>query len=212
MTVLSKEAILEEIKKGNIIFTGKESQIQNQSIDVSLGSECIIVSPFRDITCFDRLIITLINKVYRCLGLGSFRLLEAGSKVSINKPKFLKKGTFFLAYTNEFVGTRIGSNIHCQFQQTSTSARLGLIHPKAGWGDVGFMSRWAMEFFVAKDITIQAGDIVGQMSFTYTTPTQQDYAINGQYQKSNDLELIQKEWKIENILPKKSLKNIKNYE
>jgi hypothetical protein len=50
------------------------------------------------------------------------------------------------------------------------------------------------------------------MSFMYTTPTQTDYALNGQYQKSNDLEIIKREWNINSILPKKTLKNIKNYE
>jgi deoxycytidine triphosphate deaminase len=184
MTILSKEAIIEEIAKGNIIFTGKDSQIGNQSIDVSLGSE-----------------IFYNTNTPPC----------EWEKVSIIKPFDLAKSDFFLAYTNEFVGTRIGSNIHCQFQQTSTSARLGLIHPKAGWGDVGFVNRWAMEFFVAKDITIQAGDIVGQMSFMYTTPTKEDYSLNGQYQDSNDLELLKKTWTISNILPKKKrLKNVKD--
>lgn len=201
MTILSKEAILEEIAKGNIIFTGKESQIGNQSIDVSLG-ECIILSPCKISNIFDKLKNKILDKLSKWL--------ENDSKVYINKPRFLKKGTFFLAYTNEFVGTKIGSNIHCQFQQTSTSARLGLIHPKAGWGDVGFVNRWAMEFFVAKDITIQAGDIVGQMSFMYTTPTKEDYSLNGQYQDGNDLELLKKTWTISNILPKKQLKNVKD--
>ena len=185
MTVLSREAILEEIEKGNIVFDGKKSQIQNQSIDVSLGSEILYNT-----------------NMPPC----------EWEEVSIIKPCDLAQSDFFLAYTHEFVGTRIGSNIHCQFQQTSTSARLGLLHPKAGWGDVGFISRWALEFYVCKDITIKAGDIVGQMSFMYTTPTQTDYALNGQYQKSNDLEIIKREWNINSILPKKSLKNIKNYE
>lgn len=207
--ILSKEAILEEIEKGNIVFDGKLSQIQNQSIDVSLGSS-IIYSPYRKINYFDRLKIKILDTTCRLLDIGSFRLLEEGSEVFINEPKHLAKGTFFLAYTHEFVGTREGSNIHCQFQQTSTSARLGLMHGKAGWGDLGFISRWAMEFYCAKDITIKAGDIVGQMTFTYTTPTKESYASNGQYQKSNDLELIKREWKIENIIPRKKLKNIKD--
>lgn len=180
MTILSKEAIIEEIEKGQIVFTGNPAQIQNQSIDVSLGKEIFLTSNGHKL------------------------------KINIEKPCFMHQGDFFLAYTEEFVGTRIGSNIHCQYQQTSTSARLGLLHGKAGWGDVGFINRWAMEFYVARDITIQAGDIVGQMTFTYTTPTAEDYALKGQYQPSNDLAAIMDNWLIEDILPKNKLKNTRS--
>lgn len=180
-STLSREAILKEIAKGNIVFNGLDSQIQNQSIDVSTG-KYIFIKKGNDFI-----------------------------KKDITKPTLIKKGTFFLAYTNEFVGTVIGSNIHCQFQQTSTSARLGLFHPKAGWGDVGYTNRWAMEFFATSDILIQEGSIVGQVTFTYTTETNEDYSKKGQYQKGNDLKYIKENWGPETILPRKGLKNIKNY-
>lgn len=168
--ILSKIAILEEYKKGNIIYKSMvgnkiEDFAKNQSVDLHIG-EYIYV-----------------NDIWQKLG------------------GVIPKGTFFLAYTEEFIGTRGGSNIHPQFYQRSTMARKGLSHTLAAWGDVGFFNRWAMEYYTLKDIEIYPGDRVAQMSFNYTTESGDYTKETGNYQKANNIDEVVKLWDRDMILP-----------
>lgn len=111
--------------------------------------------------------------------------------------------TFVLAHTEEYIGTSSNSNIHPEFHQRSTTARMGLSHTKAGWGDNGFCNRWALELYTLKDVTITAGMKIGQISFAYTTDSEVGYSEQtGNYQSSNNIDEIIKNWKKEDILPK----------
>lgn len=169
--ILSKKAIIDEYKKGNIIHYSKyniEDYTKNQSIDIHIGDYIYLNDNWVDIT--------------------------EGYLVPPN--------SFFLAYTEEFIGTAPNSNIHPQFHQRSTLAREGLFHTKAGWGDVGFHNRWAMEFYTLKPFFIKAGDRVGQISFGYTTESENYATETGNYQAENELMELVKNWKKEDILPK----------
>jgi deoxycytidine triphosphate deaminase len=112
------------------------------------------------------------------------------------------KGTFFLAYTEEFIGTAPSSNIHPQWHLRSTLARQGLMHPKAGWGDVGFYNRWCMEFYALEDIIIKPFDRVAQISFEYTTDSEDYTKETGNYQSNVNIDELMRNWKKEDILPK----------
>lgn len=169
--ILSKKAIIEEYKKGKIIYHSKYSihdYTKNQSTDIHIGDYIYINNKWIDIT-------------------DGF---------------WVPQNCFFLAFTEEFIGTAPNSNIHPQFHQRSTLAREGLFHTKAGWGDVGFHNRWAMEFYTLKPFYIKAGDRVGQISFEYTTDSESYAQETGNYQKNISFEELVNTWNKEDILPK----------
>lgn len=174
--ILSKKAILEEHAKGKIIYYSPAGK------------------KLEDVCKNQSVDITIGNFVY---------IPSIDEWVIINENTTFEKGTFFLAYTDEFIGTAPNSNIHPQWHLRSTLAREGLMHPKAGWGDVGFHNRWCMEFYALEDITLKAGDRVGQISFEYTTDSEDYTKETGNYQKSESLEEMVANWKKEDILPKK---------
>lgn len=177
--ILSKPAILEEHKKGNILYYSPightiEGFTKNQSVDIHIG-----------------------NWIY-------FPIVDQWVDLSIEiQGLIIPAQTFFLAYTEEFIGTSSNSNIHPQFHQRSTLARLGLSHTKAGWGDVGFCNRWCMEFYALIPFKLQANMRVGQISFSNASQSYQGYAEEtGNYQSSSDLEVVIKNWSREDIKPK----------
>jgi deoxycytidine triphosphate deaminase len=179
--ILSKNTILMEKEKGNIIYYSPqgykiENFCQNQSVDVHIWDEIYFPETKTWVT-----------------------LPEDGTEIEI------PKHSFFLASTEEFIGTSAGSNIQPEWHLRSTLARLGFGHPKAGWGDVGFFNRWAMEFYSYLPLKLKRGARVGQLVFVYNAEQleQMDYVKEtGNYQSTNDLELLSKEWKKEDILPK----------
>ncbi len=168
--ILNKEQILDEYKKGNIIYKSElyklEDFANNQSVDIHLGDNVCIVTGNNN-----------------WLNLNKF-------PEGINIPK----GTFFLCHTEEFIGSAANSNILPEFHQRSTWARLGLIHTKAGWGDVGYHNKWTMEYYTATPVTLKKGDRLGQITFTRTEANSGDYTKKGSYQTN-------KEWSKEDILP-----------
>jgi deoxycytidine triphosphate deaminase len=175
--ILNSNQILQAHKQGKIIYhSPKGYQIQNfaknQSVDVHLGDW--LYFPEKDIWL-------------NLTKLDSF---------------LVPKNIFFLAYTEEFIGTSASSNLHPQWHLRSTPARLGWGHSKAGWGDVGFHNRWCMEFYACTDIEVKAGMKIAQISFTETLPSDSDYTLEtGNYQKES-LESLFENWKKEDILPK----------
>lgn len=169
--IYSKDKIIEEIQKGNIIYIPfKEENIKNQSIDVTIGKEIYIP--------------------------------DTKQWIDISKGYKIPKHTFFLAYTEEFIGTTPNSKIHPEFHQRSTLGRQGLFHTKAGWGDVGFYNRWAMEYYTLQDIELKAGDRVAQISFNEATESKGYSKETGNYQQDKDIDTIIFNWKKEDILPK----------
>lgn len=128
--------------------------------------------------------------------------------VNITSPLDIPKGEFFLAYTDEFIGSKVGSKLHTQFHLGSTPARLGLSHPVAGYGDEGFVNRWALEFYTLQPTTIQHRNVIGQISFTKKTSSSDYVGQGGYYQTTNDLDALVSNWKKESILPRPNLKLI----
>lgn len=195
MSHLSTSEILKNIKNGNIIADGVDTKkyVKDQSIDVSLG-EYVFVRvdsyppnkyPIRSFV---------------------FEGVEY-SKISLKNGITFYPGMFILAYTNEFVGTKAGSNLQPSFKLKSTSARLGIQHPLAGLGEVGFFNRWCLELTFAVPVELRYGDLIGQVYFDTVIGKPTDYSETGSYQSENTLEKIKANWKPENILPK-AKKNI----
>lgn len=194
MSILNAKQILEAHKQGKIIYHSPfgykiEDFTKNQSVDIHLGNwlcfPCMeLSSPMAGVTG----IITETNATWKNLEKSACLVIP--------------QGVFFLAHTEEFIGTAAGSNIHPQWHLRSTMARLGWGHAKAGWGDVGYHNRWAMGFYTYTALVVQAGMRVGQISFTETLPGDSDYTKEtGNYQK-DDLQNLFENWKKEDILPK----------
>lgn len=115
----------------------------------------------------------------------------------------IPQNTFFLAHTEEYIGTHSGSNLHPQWHLRSTVARLGLGHSKAGWGDTGYFNRWCMEFYTYLPFTINRGQRIAQISFSETLPFDLDYTSQtGNYQSNDNLDQLFANWQKEQILPK----------
>ena len=175
--ILSQTQILQRYNKGDIIYHSPagykiEDFAKNQSVDVHLG----------DWLYFPE------NKQWT-------QIPPEGL--------IIPKNTFFLAHTEEYIGTQSGSNLHPQWHLRSTLARLGLGHSKAGWGDTGFFNRWCMEFYTYLEFNIQRGQRVAQISFSETSASDSDYTKQtGNYQSSDNLDLLFANWRKEQILPK----------
>jgi deoxycytidine triphosphate deaminase len=170
--ILSKKTILEEFNNGNIIMNKLDSfdtQVKDQSVDVSLGK---------------------------------FLYID-GEWVDISNGFTPPRNTLILAYTDEFIGTKAGSNILPSFKLKSTAGRLGIMHTLAGHGEVGYFNRWALEFICLKDIELKEGMFIGQIYFTRTEGAEnEDYSLTGTYQKHSDPKMVIDTWKREDILPK----------
>ncbi|RTL06187.1 hypothetical protein EKK58_06105 [Candidatus Dependentiae bacterium] len=176
--ILSRNRILEEISKGNIIYKlGEEKYIKDQSIDVSLG---------------EWIYNTKLNAWHNC-GDG---------------PITLEPGVLYLCHTDEFIGTKAGSNLLPSIKLKSTSARKGIQHPLAGHGEVGFFNRWALEITVTTQTQVICGDLIAQVYFTVVDGDgTEDYSISGTYQHSSVVERVMDSWKPQDLLPPPLFKN-----
>jgi deoxycytidine triphosphate deaminase len=179
--IISKKVILDEYGKGNIIAYGVDmDNIKDQSIDVSLGEWIYI-------TEYDK---------YGDEVWGGWHSLKFSDYT-------VGLGEFVIAHTDEFIGTKAGSNLLPSFKLKSSAGRHGIIHTLAGHGEVGFHNRWAMEFIVGKPVVLKYGMYIGQIYFTRTEGAEdEDYSKTGSYQNTNNLEELIKNWKKEDLLPK----------
>jgi deoxycytidine triphosphate deaminase len=199
--ILNRLQILEEHQKGRIIYASPiDNQLtancQNQSVDVNLGDK-IFVPDFEH------------AEEVRC---ANWQLSWTKEQMNdtdlkrwfvIGRGLTIPKGVFFLAYTEQYIGTIAGSDILPEFHQRSTIARLGLLHPKAGWGDVGYYNRWCLEFLAGTKAVIVANMRIGQITFTRTEAGSGDYTQQtGNYQKLLPIKQLIEDWKPVDILPK----------
>jgi deoxycytidine triphosphate deaminase len=193
--ILSKEKILEEIKRGNIIAENcnLEKQVTTESIDVTLGEWVYYVSYY----CTNNRLSAVHPEP-----VGVWHNLK-------ERPLELSLQTFVLAHTDEFIGAKVGSSLHTQFHLGSTPARLGLFHPVSGYGDEGFFNRWALELINFTPITLHYRDVIGQISFSRKEGSSDYVKEGGHYQGKSEVQSLMKGWKREDIMPRAKLKNIK---
>ena len=204
MSHLSYSEIIKNIKNSKIIADGvKPEQIKDQSIDVSLG-EYIFLD-------YDSEWVENNWSIYETQSQHLYEVPNSNKryyKIKLSKEGFrCQPGMFILAYTNEFVGTVGGSNLQPSFKLKSTSARLGIQHPLAGLGEVGFFNRWCLELTFAVPVELKFGDLIGQIYFDTVVGDPSDYANKGSYQSVSDLEKLKAKWQPEDILPGQ-IKNI----
>jgi hypothetical protein len=110
-----------------------------------------------------------------------------------------------LAHTNEFIGGNDGVT-------TMLKARSGIgrsfleICKCAGWGDVGFFSRWTMEITnnsLTYTIPLKVNSRIAQVIFIETDKSPQGlYSRDGHYQATNNLVEVMATWNpTKNMLP-----------
>lgn len=120
---------------------------------------------------------------------------------------WLSPGETILAHTNEFIGGR--HNVTTMMKARSSLGRNFIEVCKcAGWGDVGYVNRWTMEITNNSknySIPLVVGRRVAQIVFFGTDHVcgiKYDQDPNSKYQKSTDLEELEKNWRPEDMLPK----------
>jgi dCTP deaminase len=185
MCKLSRSEIIKRYNQGDIIIDPFDEKLLNpQSIDVRLG-EWIYVLP------------TPTSPNGRAGREGVWIDLRNGFYTILDDE-------FILAHTLEFIGTAPNSHLCSEFKLKSTSARGGLDHSLACWIDEGYFNRIALELSCHQQFKLKYGMKIGQIIFETTIGDGEDYSINGNYQSSDNLEELKKNWKKEDILPKVS--------
>lgn len=194
MSILTKKSILKN--KENLILenVGKD-QISQNSVDLSLGEYVFLDTDSP--SC---------PKAYK----KTYQKIKAKNNKIYYKIKMyqdidfiLFPGMFVLAYSHEWFGTKPKTNLAWQFLLKSTAARNGLDHNLAGFVETGYFSPLCFELHSHTPINLRFGDLIGQAVLHTTTDNSVDYSKKGSYQTVNDLETLKKEWKPEDILPKK---------
>ena len=211
---LSDKKILEEMGRGNVIITPfQEENLSTASYDVSLGK--YYFSEQKNITN------TLYNPcsqkdVERVWGTEP-QQAKLAKEVFATEPFdfvgidendlviILEPGETILAHTEEFIGGK--NHITTMMKARSSWGRNFIEVCKcAGWGDVGYTSRWTMEITNnARQyrIPLIVGRRIAQIIFFETGDIRQsDYTQQGKYQSATNLYDIQKQWDPRSMLPK----------
>lgn len=94
---------------------------------------------------------------------------------------WLNPSETILGHTEEIIGTTRLYVAHMHGR--STLARLGVSVHQAGFGDVGFVSKWTLEItnHNAVPIELRVGMRICQFSFEYVGETERDYVSTGKY-------------------------------
>ncbi len=212
MTVLGDADILEKYKNGQIVITPfNKSLLNNASYDVRLGYHLAlpIMHPGIDVdpTKVDA---KDFYKIVDIRDMGGCYWLPPGIRI--------------LAHTHEFIGGRLDpSRVSDKIKATglkisprtgylgsmktkSTPARWGLDWcMSAGWGDCDFTGRWALEIINVSPwrMPLYPGMIGGQVVFEEVQGVETSYIQIGHYQSTYDMDKLIKEWKPEDLLPKR---------
>lgn len=175
--ILSQQAIKNAIEVNQILVSPYLPQlVKNQSIDVRLGRWVYVQRISNHPTNF-----------WYDLDSGTLRT---------------RHDEFYIAHTEEFIGTAPYSDILPSFKLKSSAGRAGIIHTLAGHGDVGFFNRWALEFTSVARAELHRYMAIGQIYFSLTTKSGSYAEETGSYQSTDDFDLLQKNWDKETILPK----------
>ena len=218
MSVLSKPEILRHFKIGNIIISPfNKDNVANSSYDVRLGKYFFRQDPIKHSQVLNPFYEKSLRRMYDGAEeavfvseirskLNPFHGLKANDSVILIAP-----GETILAHTVEFIGGKNGMKglpaITTEMRARSSIGRIGIAVCKcAGWGDIGYVNRWTMEItnFANSIIPLPVGVRIAQIIFHETTPVVEidKYAKKGKYQASDDIKILMKSWKPEDMLPK----------
>ncbi|MEM3858073.1 MAG: dCTP deaminase [Candidatus Micrarchaeaceae archaeon] len=186
MSILSKKSILKLLNEGDIVIHPyDEKKVNNCSVDITLGNYYFRQSNETEID---------VNKNQR---------LWNDKPIYEENIIYLKPGELILATSNEFIGSR--KKCTTMLKSKSTTTRWGLdVCASGGYGDIGYINRWAFPLHnrTNKIVNIKPGTRIAQIVFFYVTEDEDSYTLNGNYQKTDNLEELISTWKPESVLPK----------
>jgi dCTP deaminase len=212
---LSRLAIKYHLQAGNIVISPyKKRDLKTTSYDVRLGphhfretrresDDPAVLNPFDE---------SHIRRYWGdpCLPVNAGKYMDEHGVIlkGIRRKDqiiILAPGETILAHTQEFIGGR--SCVSTEMRARSSMGRIGITICKcAGWGDLGYISRWTMEItnhMRETSIILVVGMRVAQIIFFQVDPdTAGTYAADGKYQNSDVLDEIVRSWTPEMMLPK----------
>lgn len=223
--VLGRQAISDCIKKNTIVIEPFDKKnLQTSSYDVTLGEnffrEKIWNEPFNGIANVHgksemwnekpstaKPFSEIAESVKNEGGQAMICINELDFNIS-DKFIFLAPGENILAHTNEFIGTRSGSNLTTSCHTKSTLGRTNILTCKcAGWGDIGYYNRWTLEITnnSKSNIIVKVGTPLAQIVFWTVIGSEEDanYVKEGSYQTETSIEKLMAEWNPQMMLPKK---------
>ena len=210
---LSNKKILQEMERGNVVITPfNQDQLNTSSYDVKLGEYYFRADP----VALGKSIYNPFNKKDVEMIWGSTKKAEPAEKIlgdafeyegikKDDKVILLAPGETILAHTEEFIGGR--NTITTSMQARSSAGRNFITVCKcAGWGDVGYINRWTMEIgnnSLTQHIPLVVGRRIAQIVFIETGEILgNDYASEGKYQTTDNLDELIGNWDPKSILPK----------
>ena len=215
MVVLSDRAIRDALSTGDVIIRGGEdTHIQNCSVDVTLGENFYRISP--EVQILNPWSADHVRNFWSDLRTASTVTTEEEADLlhlSIGQRYIiLSPGESILGHTREFIG---GSGIvpldgrERIYVTTMLKARSSMgrsnvtICRDAGWGDIGYVSRWTLEITnnnQVASVVLPVGSRIGQIVFLQTTTP--DTVYRGKYQTHSEIDRIMREWTPDQMLPK----------
>jgi dCTP deaminase len=213
---LSDKKILEHMKAGTVVIEPFERKnLSTSSYDVTLGEWYYREQP----TKYNHSLYNIWSRSHTEHVWGAkepqraIRAKEAFKKYNFkwegirpdDKVILLRPGETILAHTQEFIGGR--NSVTTMMKARSSLGRNFIEVCKcAGWGDVGYVNRWAMEITNNSRnyiIPLVVGRRIAQIVFFETGPIlSSDYTKGGKYQSTSDIKKLKKTWKPEMMLPK----------
>lgn len=203
--ILCREDILAARDEGRIVIEPfEESLVGINSVDVRLGPDLFELTGegFRDLYADN-------SERWRkleAIPAGKLREEQPGFAAGVledDEPCFLlKSGRFYLATTLEAIGSNAmpggiegGNAVVPEMKARSTVGRQGLtVALCAGLGDVGYVSRWALEVRVVNcgDVAVAVGTPIAQVVFHDATPTNAAYDGATRYQHQGAVRFLPK--------------------
>ena len=156
--MLTKSAIMEEIRKGNIVIQPfNQKQLNPNSYNVTLN---------------ERL------EFYTSDVLDAYKENPTEEIIIPKEGYVLKPNVLYLARTNEYTETY---NLVPGIDGRSSIGRLGIeIHRTAGFGDVGFRGTWTLEITAIMKVRVYPNMQIGQLYYEEITGEPTNY--EGRYQ------------------------------
>ena len=156
--MLTKSAIMEEIRKGNIVIQPfNQKQLNPNSYNVTLN---------------ERL------EYYTSDVLDAYKENPTEEIIIPKEGYVLKPNVLYLARTNEYTETY---NLVPGIDGRSSIGRLGIeIHRTAGFGDVGFRGTWTLEITAIMKVRVYPNMQIGQLYYEEITGEPTNY--EGRYQ------------------------------
>ncbi|EFA76884.1 dCTP deaminase [Heterostelium album PN500] len=213
-SLLSDKAILKHMEKGTVVISPFiRENLSTSSYDVTLGPYFYrekvpepgqgIYNPYSE---------SMVKKVW-----GEYQVAEKVKDWSLRSGQkleniddddyiiWIKPGETILGHTNEFIG---GNTTVTTMMKARSSLGRNFIEvcKCAGWGDVGYTSRWTMEITnnsLSYSIPLVVFRRIAQIIFFDTEGiVGPSYESSGKYQVSNDVDVLKTKWHPTDMLPK----------